>query len=288
MTEQDWLNCDDPWKMLDFLRCNPRQRRPRLFCCACIRHAPLGDGRKVWDLLTDERSRNAVDVAERYADDLATRDDMEAARRIAHRLADEVRDVALYAAASPGRTDVAFTRFSIRNAVVTVMNRGGPTTKYDDAYAAQRKICDFLRDIYGMLPIRSVLFDFSWASSTVVSLAEGIYQKGAFDRLPILADALEDVGCTNQEILGHCRGPGEHVRGCWVLDLLLGKELQPHDLQFNLSRLGDNRRLLLAVHRPTGICVEGVRTQEERLWFLKERLTKDLTRKVWSEMCGTR
>jgi len=239
-------------------------------------------------LLTDERSRLAVELAERYADGLATKDEMEAACKIAHRLADEVRDVALYAAASAGRASVAFTGFSIRNAVLAAVNRGAPTTRYNDGDAAKRKICDFFRDVYGPLPFRSVPFDFGWASSTVMSLAEGIYQERAFDRLPILADALEDVGCTNQEILSHCRSPGEHVRGCWVLDLLLGRELQPHDLQIGLVRLADGRRLMRAVHRPTGIYVEGIRTEEERLWFLKERLIKDLARKVWSEMRGAR
>jgi hypothetical protein len=61
-------------------------------------------------------------------------------------------------------------------------------------------------------------------SRTVNHLAQAIYTDRAFDRMPILADALEDAGCTNQDILEHCRGGGEHVRGCWVVDLLLAKE----------------------------------------------------------------
>src|SRR5262249_31297821 len=64
----------------------------------------------------------------------------------------------------------------------------------------------------------------SWRDGTVVKLAEAIYEERAFDRLPILADALEDAGCDNAVILGHCRQTGEHVRGCWVVDLLLGKQ----------------------------------------------------------------
>jgi hypothetical protein len=55
-------------------------------------------------------------------------------------------------------------------------------------------------------------------------LASHIYDSRAFDRLPILADALEEAGCKDAEILAHCRGPGPHVRGCWVVDLVLGKE----------------------------------------------------------------
>jgi hypothetical protein len=61
-------------------------------------------------------------------------------------------------------------------------------------------------------------------NNTVIALAEAIYDERAFDRLPILADALEEAGCTNADILNHCRQPGEHVRGCWVVDLILGKE----------------------------------------------------------------
>jgi hypothetical protein len=61
-------------------------------------------------------------------------------------------------------------------------------------------------------------------SSSVISLAKAAYTDRAFDRLPILADALEEAGCTDAEVLAHCRGEGPHVRGCWVVDLILGKE----------------------------------------------------------------
>jgi hypothetical protein len=54
-------------------------------------------------------------------------------------------------------------------------------------------------------------------------LAQAIDDERAFDRLPILADALEDAGCTDADLLNHCRGPGLHVMGCWVVDMLLGK-----------------------------------------------------------------
>ena len=79
-----------------------------------------------------------------------------------------------------------------------------------------------LRCIFGN-SFRSLVADVSWITSSVDSLAESIYTDRAFDRLPILADALEAAGCTNADILGHCRGPGPHVRGCWVVDLILGK-----------------------------------------------------------------
>jgi hypothetical protein len=81
----------------------------------------------------------------------------------------------------------------------------------------------FLRDIFGN-PFHAVAINPSWLTSTVLTLAEGIYDERAFDRLPILADALQDAGCENADILNHCRSAGPHVRGCWVVDLLLGKE----------------------------------------------------------------
>jgi hypothetical protein len=87
-------------------------------------------------------------------------------------------------------------------------------------FDAQPKL---VRDIFGN-PFRPVTVDSAWLSPTVVSLATRIYDDRAFDRLPILADALEDAGCTNADILNHCRQPGEHVRGCWAVDLVLGKE----------------------------------------------------------------
>src|SRR5262249_18379904 len=83
--------------------------------------------------------------------------------------------------------------------------------------------CQLLRDIFGNT-FRPVTLDPAWRSSTVTSLAQAIYEKRAFDRLPILADALEDAGCDNADVLGHSRGGDEHVRGCWVVDLVLGRE----------------------------------------------------------------
>ncbi|HUR54864.1 MAG TPA: hypothetical protein VMZ71_12080 [Gemmataceae bacterium] len=79
-----------------------------------------------------------------------------------------------------------------------------------------------LRCIFGN-PFRPVSPDQSWRTSTVVALAGGIYEERAFDRLPILADALMDAGCDYPDILAHCHSDGPHVRGCWVVDLLLGK-----------------------------------------------------------------
>jgi hypothetical protein len=80
-----------------------------------------------------------------------------------------------------------------------------------------------VRDIFGTLPLRPVYVDPSWRTDTAMTLARTIYESREFSAMPILADALQDAGCGNEDILNHCRGPGPHVRGCWVVDLVLGK-----------------------------------------------------------------
>ena len=89
-----------------------------------------------------------------------------------------------------------------------------------------RNHAKLFRDIFGN-SFRPVAVDpdwLAWNHGTVSGIARHIYDDRAFDDLPILADALEDAGCTNADVLNHCRGGGEHVRGCWVVDLVLGKE----------------------------------------------------------------
>ena len=86
-----------------------------------------------------------------------------------------------------------------------------------------RLLALLLRDIFGN-PFRPVAAEPRWLTSDVVALARGIYDDRAFDRLPILADALEEAGCDHPDVLSHCRGPGPHARGCWVVDGVLGKE----------------------------------------------------------------
>jgi hypothetical protein len=80
-----------------------------------------------------------------------------------------------------------------------------------------------MHEIFGN-PFRPVTLNPSWLTPTVKALAEQIYNDRAFDRMPILADALEEAGCTICEVLEHCRNGGEHVRGCWCIDKILGKE----------------------------------------------------------------
>jgi hypothetical protein len=86
--------------------------------------------------------------------------------------------------------------------------------------------CALLRDIIGN-PFRPPMplphGALAWNEGTLRRIAQAIYDERAFDRLPVLADALEESGCTDTDILAHGRGGGEHVRGCWVVDLVLAK-----------------------------------------------------------------
>jgi hypothetical protein len=105
---------------------------------------------------------------------------------------------------------------------------------HDDWTASRRTVliesivqCNLLRDIFSLRPFQPAKLSPPWLTmdgSNPRKLAQTIYDERSFDRLPILADALEEAGCTDPDILAHCRGPGPHVRGCWVVDLLLGKE----------------------------------------------------------------
>jgi hypothetical protein len=80
----------------------------------------------------------------------------------------------------------------------------------------------FVRDIFGN-PFCTVTLEPAWLTPSVTALAQGVYEERAFDRLSVIADALEEAGCTDADFLDHLRGPGPHTRGCWPLDLLLGK-----------------------------------------------------------------
>jgi len=88
--------------------------------------------------------------------------------------------------------------------------------------AEQVRQAAILRCVSGN-PFRPVAFDVRWRTADVLGLARGIYEDRAFDRMPLLADALMDTGCDSDDILSHCRSEGPHVRGCWVVDLVLGK-----------------------------------------------------------------
>jgi hypothetical protein len=181
------------------------------------------------------QENKAVQIAERFADGLATNAERKHARKEAVKAATfrnlggvgghySVKAVAASALAHilcpPGR--IYRECGSLPRAVVAAVREVNRQAS-DDLQQAQVML---LRDIFGS-PLRSVSIDPSWLAwndGTVRRVAQAIYDECAFDRLPILADALEEAGCTNQYILNHCRQPGDHVRGCWVVDLILGKE----------------------------------------------------------------
>lgn len=83
--------------------------------------------------------------------------------------------------------------------------------------------CTILRDIFGN-PFRPVAFSPGWRTATAVALARQMYESRDFGATPILADALQEAGCDSEDVLNHCRDPNQvHVRGCWAVDLVLGK-----------------------------------------------------------------
>jgi hypothetical protein len=233
MTEAEWLACTEPSKMIGALGRNPSKRKRRLFGCACCR--------RVWPLIPDERSRSALLAAEQFADDLVGGTELDSAKIDARTACGAQVDPthvgrwaagACYCVVLRNAGDAAKAWRSAASAVqMKRLAERGSSRGSPDYAAIMRQVwdeelarqADLARDIFGN-PFRPVAVDPSWLTSTVVSLARGAYAERAFDRMPILADALQDAGCANADILDHCRGPGPHVRGCWALDLILGKE----------------------------------------------------------------
>jgi hypothetical protein len=202
MTEAEWLVCENPWIMLEFIRDKASERQLRLFACAV--------SRSLWHLLTEARSRHGVEVAERYADKLASAEELHEAHVAADAGADDTHG---YGA------DVADTAADLTSSDPWEGAHAAATMYYPAERPLQAKL---LRDIVGN-PFRPVCASPAWLTPKVIKLAQGMYDSAAFSRMPELAEALEGTGCANADILDHCRGPGPHVLGCWVLDLLLNK-----------------------------------------------------------------
>ncbi len=119
-----------------------------------------------------------------------------------------------------GRVDL----FDVENAIAVASHASMAAGHNDSSEGVAEGVQQVLliRDIFGN-PFRPVAFDPVWNTSTVVALAQGMYAERDFSAMPILADALQDAGCDNDDVLNHCRGPGPHVRGCWVVDAILSK-----------------------------------------------------------------
>jgi len=220
MTEAEWMTSDDPIAMHDVVAegafkfgwpDGPRTARKRLlFCLACC---PL-----VWPLIeADERCRNWVEWTDRNLEGSANKEEEE-----------ELVLGAKIAAEHPD-DDTPHNQMMAANLVYDL---GDPHPwifhlvrtfdDWGDVKQRTRDVAALLRCIAGN-PFRPITFDPTWRSETVVSLASAIYAERAFDRMPILADALEDAGCDHADILSHCRRSGPHARGCWVVDGVLGK-----------------------------------------------------------------
>ena len=229
MNEQEWLACAHPTLMFDHLNGRMSERKLRLFAVACCRH--------IWHLLPDERSRTAVDVAEKYADLKASArqqagvllNAIAAANRTTARAAWAAYWVAKKnIAQSIGNLCTAAVEARARHAVGEMAGSGAEQLSAWNAArdAETREQARLLRDILGN-PFRPVAFDSAWLrwqGGLVRSMASQVYEGRRFADLPVLADALEDAGCTDTAVLEHCRDGGDHVRACWVVDLLLGRE----------------------------------------------------------------
>jgi hypothetical protein len=225
MTEAEWMACTDPRSMLEFLRGTTTDRKLRLFLTACCR--------QIWHLLPDPRFRDAVEVAERYADGgVVTSSLIEAGDRgfvpsnwgdndpmdwtlatpsIAIDLTNPGTWVWVVSRPPDELGSIVMRVWWIRGGL-----RGIPGTTQSD----------LLRDLFGPLPFRPVTVHpdvLAWNDRLVVRLAQAIYDGMRWGDIPILADALLDAGCDDENLIAHCRSEGPHVRGCWAIDLILGK-----------------------------------------------------------------
>jgi hypothetical protein len=231
MTEAEWLACEDPETMLDFLYDKASQRKLRLFACACCS--------RVRDRFAYRRFWELVELCERFADGQAKRKEVKSLTRhlmnpVFHDM--EGFDASLRVAGEcnfagmVSRKDAYEARDAELAAHACASYVAGRWVPYRDGderapayFSEATEQCRLLRDVVGN-PFRPIVLAADWVNPTVVVLARTVYDERAFDRLPILADALEDAGCADAALLDHCRGPGPHVRGCWVVDLILGKK----------------------------------------------------------------
>jgi hypothetical protein len=211
MTEAEWLRCEGPTELLALQWDKPNERKLRLLACAIPR--------RMRHFSEEPCVVAAAEVSERYADGRATVEEMGAAGMTAIALRSKFHEPEASAACRPRGVVGAARQVTRRDAgkviweVEQVADRGG---------VGSRERTNLIRDIFGN-PFRPVVFSPSWGTDTAVSLAHTMYESRDFGAMPILAEALQDARCDNADVLNHCRGPGPHVRGCWVVDLVLGK-----------------------------------------------------------------
>jgi hypothetical protein len=208
--KREWEVCDDPDLMVQVGLARLTNRQARLFACACCR--------LFWDQLTHPHYRHAVEVAERFADGRADEN--------------EVR-LALDRAVSPpppGDNDThpfigaARESLSPRPRLTAIVHWIVRRSRGHSDDAA--RIIAAFRDVVPnpfRTPAPLTAAVLAWNGGQVANLADGIYRQRDFEALPVLADALEEAGCTDQALLNHCRSAGGHVLGCWVVDQVLAK-----------------------------------------------------------------
>jgi hypothetical protein len=218
MTFDDWQTCHDLDTLLTYARRRGHftDRKRRLFACACCQKL----GR-----LLPEAHRRALALAERFADRLASLDELMDAYTAAYHDPATLTYHAAWAACCAANPSAVLTQTHLSAVSLYAANalsdplRSPPSGPYNSlAWHAERaRHQALLRDI--MPPPRAVRLDLR-ASPTAVAVARWIYEELRFEDLPVLADALEEAGVAG-EVLEHCRQPGEHVRGCWVVDALM-------------------------------------------------------------------
>ncbi|HUR53315.1 MAG TPA: hypothetical protein VMZ71_04255 [Gemmataceae bacterium] len=213
-----WLESVSPGHLARFLLNEASPRKSGLFIRHLCRCFP--------DVFSDPRTRAALDAADALEAGEIAEDEFARAIRAAGEAGAQPPGVVAtaegYAAQVAGHTaSVGFypgVLASMRSAVLAHEGAGRGPRKNPTARAMRPVFFEHFGD-----PKSPVELDPLWRSSTVRALANGVYADRAFDRLPILADALMDAGCGHADILDHCRSDSPHVRGCWVVDLLLGK-----------------------------------------------------------------
>jgi hypothetical protein len=229
MTEAEWLACANPMPMLDFLRGKASDRKLWLFACACCR--------QVWPLFSHAPSRSAIEVAERVESGAAGRGELMSAFLTVDGLFDPDGEPNLQSQLACAVCDEKPHAAWVVHGIEQLLRRQGGTARSRQRAKVSTvqppPYPNLLRDIFGNpfrpsfpLPV-AVL---SWNDRLVPRLAQAIYAErqlpaGTLDtaRLAMLADALLDAVCDDEELIRHCRSEGPHVRGCWAVDLILGK-----------------------------------------------------------------
>jgi hypothetical protein len=230
MTDAEWNTCTDPLPMLRFLGARAGDRKLRLFLVACCR--------RVGHLFTREQVRSDLDLVEECADGRAGRGKLREALRAFHKarsaapLFSPWERVLMTAGEAALPVIDADSCHHAHSAAEAAVYRGPGQPKPSPAEELRRirleeeAQCALVRDFFRPFG-KKVVVDpqwLAWQGRTVVKLARAIYEDRRFADLPVLGDALEEAGCTDAEILGHCRGGGEHARGCWLIDLILSKD----------------------------------------------------------------